>query len=94
MEAALAGDGLPDHTLKTGCWTPIKLVKPYELFEGGDNGYSAAGNVIVFDGNITRERWMFYGPFVDVEAARKCAEFWGKVPNPLKLKPVPAKEPA
>ncbi len=59
-----------------------------------DTVYAGVCSAIVFDGDITRPKWRFYGPFRDIEAARQYAKKAGGCA--LELKPVPAvaKEPA
>jgi hypothetical protein len=91
LEDAQAGDGLPDHALQTGCWTPIKLVKP------DDTDYDPAGTAVLFDGDISRASWTFYGPFTDREAAHEYADEvygLGRGGVMVVLRHVPAKEPA
>jgi hypothetical protein len=87
--------GVPVHVRETGCWTPVKLVKP----ENAEDCYSATGSAVVFDGDTTAEHWTFYGPFVDDQAASEWAyeanveEHCAASAIEL-LKPVPVKEPA
>jgi hypothetical protein len=50
------------------------------------------GGVIVFDGDLTRPKWSFFGPFRDIKAARKWAKAYGGCA--LLLNRVPVKEPA
>jgi hypothetical protein len=82
--------GVPEDVADTGCWTPIELTKV------DDEGYDPAGTFVVFSGNITREKWTFFGPFRDGKAAREYVdEVYGFGPNLIiELMPVPAKEPA
>ena len=60
----------------------FKLQKPMA------DDYARDGNAIVFDGDLTREHWQFFGPFRDIEAARRWASAAGGCA--LELKPLPA----
>jgi hypothetical protein len=77
--------GVPNYARETGCWTSIELEEPAE------NYYSATGSAVVFDSDITCRTWRFYGPFVDISAARMWAKFTDRnILCALKLEPAPA----
>jgi hypothetical protein len=55
-------------------------------------GYDPNGTAIVFDGDLTAKHWNLFGPFRDIEAARKWVSVTGGCA--IELKPVPVTEPA
>jgi hypothetical protein len=57
-----------------------------------DTVYAGVCLAIVFDGDITRNPWRFFGPFRDIEAARQYASKAGGCA--INLKPVPVMESA
>jgi hypothetical protein len=64
----------------------FKLTKPMT------DDYARDGNAIVFDRDLTRPIWRFFGPFKSIDAARKWASTAGGCA--IELKPVPVTEPA